>query len=85
MIGYSDAPQAWSQTRGMARVLKVNLPDAVVSGLLTRKELGQIVDQCQSCPHTEQCLHWLAKATTAPCLPVFCPNRSVLLGLAESR
>ncbi len=85
MIGYSDAPLAWGQTRGMAQVLGVNLPDAVVSGWLTRKELGRIVDTCQACLQKQDCLQWLAKATASPCLPVFCPNRKALMDLSENR
>lgn len=82
MIGYSEAPIAWGLTRGMARVLGVNLANAVVDGWLSRAELGALVDRCQSCEQKSACTLWLAKAASAPCLPVFCPNKPAIEVLA---
>ena len=48
MMGYVDAPRAWGYTRGMARVLGVNLTSAVVEGWLSREELADLV--VVSCP-----------------------------------
>jgi hypothetical protein len=78
MIGYSDAPMAWGLTRGMARLLGVNLPNAVVDGWLSRAELARLVDRCQACGQKQACTAWLATAASAPCLPVFCPNKPEL-------
>lgn len=78
MIGYAEAPLAWGLTRGMARVLGVNLPSAVVEGWLSRKELGALVDRCAACSQKSACTAWLATAISTPCPPVFCPNKSAL-------
>ena len=78
MIGYSEAPMAWRLTRGMARVLGVNLPTAVVDGWLSRAELATLVNRCQACSQQAACTAWLATAATSPCLPVFCPNKPEL-------
>ncbi|MFN4130696.1 MAG: DUF6455 family protein [Paracoccaceae bacterium] len=78
MIGYSETPLAWGLTRGMARVLGVNLPSAVVEGWLSRKELGQLVDCCEACTQKPACMAWLATTAGSPCPPVFCPNKSAL-------
>lgn len=82
MIGYSEAPMAWGLTRGMARVLGVSLPTAVVEGWLSRAELAALVDRCQACGQKTACTAWLASAASAPCLPVFCPNKRDLEVLA---
>ena len=73
---------AWGLTRGMARVLGVSLPKAVVEGWLSRAELAVLVGRCQACPQKSACTRWLASAATSPCLPVFCPNKSELEVLA---
>ncbi|WP_232622628.1 DUF6455 family protein [Pseudorhodobacter sp. MZDSW-24AT] len=78
MIGYAESPLAWGLTRGMARLLGVNLPSAVVEGWLTRRELGQLVARCEACGQKSACTAWLAIAAGTPCLPVFCPNKSAL-------
>jgi len=52
MIGYVEAPKAWGLTRGMGRVLGVNLTDAVVDGWLTRGELAELVEALPAfCPN----------------------------------
>lgn len=82
MIGYSDAPLAWSLTRGMARVLGVRLTDAVLDGWLSRAELAKLVGRCEACSQKAACTAWLAQAATSPCPPVFCPNKTELEVLA---
>lgn len=81
MIGYVEAPMAWALTRGMARVLGVNLTDAVVDGWLGREELATLVDRCQACDRSAQCTHWLGSVTKAPALPAFCANKAALEAL----
>ena len=81
MLGYPEAPRAWGYTRGMARVMGVSLPDAVMDGWLSRQELGVLVDACRSCGATCECSDWLAHAVTAPAAPTFCPNGSALAAL----
>ncbi|MCU0900564.1 MAG: DUF6455 family protein [Cypionkella sp.] len=78
MIGYADSPLAWGLTRGMARLLGVNLPSAVVEGWLSRKELGQLVSRCEACGQKTACTNWLAVAHGSRCPPVFCPNKTAL-------
>jgi hypothetical protein len=78
MIGYTEAPLAWGLTRGMARLLGVNLPSAVVEGWLSRKELGQLVDRCNACTQKTACTAWIASAKGSVCPPVFCPNKAAL-------
>jgi hypothetical protein len=82
MIGYTEAPRAWGMTRGMARVLGVNLTDAVVEGWLTRRELAGLVDHCQRCDHVAECSDFLAHSVTAPSLPDFCDNKAGIEALA---
>ena len=82
MIGYGETPLAWGLTRGMSRLLGVNLPRAVVEGWLSRRELGLLVDRCEACTQKTACLQWLATASGSPCPPVFCPNKTALEGLS---
>lgn len=76
MMGYVEAPKAWGLTRGMGRVVGVNLTDAVVEGWLSRGELADLVDRCQACDRAEDCTAWLARTVTAESLPAFCPNKA---------
>lgn len=81
MIGYVEAPRAWSLTRGMARVAGVNLPDAVLEGWLTRAELACMVDRCQTCTASEACTGWLSRCARSTTLPAFCRNKSEIEAL----
>lgn len=81
MIGYPQAPRAWSFTRGMARTMGVNLPNAVLEGWLSREELGGLVDKCLTCTSMRQCTNWLAHTVETEALPGFCPNAAALSAL----
>lgn len=84
MIGYVEAPQAWGMTRGMARVLGVNLTNAILDGWMTRTELALLVDRCQECPHSRDCIGWLATVSTSATLPAYCANKLPLESLARA-
>jgi hypothetical protein len=84
MIGYVEAPLAWGLTRGMAQVLGLSLPEAVVDGWLSRSELANLVDRCQACARSADCTGWLARVTKADALPDFCPNKSAIEALAPA-
>lgn len=81
MIGYVEAPMAWGLTRGMARVLGVNLTDAVVDGWMSREELAELVDRCQACDRSCDCVPWLGMMARAEALPAFCKNKSAIESL----
>lgn len=82
MFGYPEAPLAWWQTRGMARLAGVNLPRAVVDGWLTRAELGDLVARCEGCANRPRCDSWLATPQPQGGLPGFCPNKPAIEALA---
>lgn len=81
MIGYVGAPRAWGLTRGMARVLDIDLADAVVEGWLSRAELAGMIDRCQGCPHGDDCIAWLGRTVQAKGLPGFCENKDAIEAL----
>lgn len=81
MIGYVEAPMAWGLTRGMARVLGVNLTDAVVDGWMGREELAALVERCQRCERSAQCTGWLGRVSKAEALPDYCANKAALEAL----
>ncbi|AWB49300.1 hypothetical protein HYN69_13000 [Gemmobacter aquarius] len=85
MIGYVEAPKAWGLTRGMARVLDVNLTDAVIDGWMSRSELSGLVDRCQGCGRDADCMGWLAHTAKAVALPEFCANKRALEALAAAQ
>ncbi len=82
MIGYADAPQAWWLTQNMARVVGVDLPDAVLEGVLSRKELALMMLTCKSCGQDGKCSHFLAGTSKANHLPDYCANGRLLEALA---
>lgn len=84
-MGYVEAPRAWALTRGMARVLGVNLPGAVVEGWLSRNELDDLVERCEACDRSGDCCMWLAVSVRSETLPAFCPNKSAIEALAPAR
>ncbi|MFN3938230.1 MAG: DUF6455 family protein [Gemmobacter sp.] len=77
MIGVPEAPRAWWLAQGMARSAGVKLAHAVVEGWITRRELASMMDRCERCPRTEDCLAWLAQPRHEP-PPEFCGLRSDL-------
>ena len=83
MIGFTEGPQAWGLTQGMARLAGVNLPSAVIEGWLTRTELARLVGRCQTCGQAPRCRRWLAAAHTPP-LPDYCPNKPEIESLASA-
>lgn len=84
MIGYVEAPMAWGLTRGMARVLGVNLTDAVIDGWMSREELARLVDRCQACGHAADCTGWLAHTARAAALPDYCANKGAIEALVQA-
>lgn len=84
MIGYVEAPKAWGLTRGMARVLGVNLTDAVMDGWMGRAELAALVERCQACGRDAECMDWLAHTARAGALPAFCANKRALEALVQA-
>ncbi len=84
MIGYAEAPKAWALTRGMARVLGVNLTGAVMDGWMGRAELAGLVQRCQSCAHGADCTGWLGQTAKAAALPAYCANQRALEALAQA-
>lgn len=82
MIGYVEAPKAWGLTRGMARVLGLNLTRAVLDGWLTRDDLAELVDRCQTCDRSCDCTAWLAHKVSSEALPNYCANKPLLEALS---
>ena len=70
-----EAPFAWGLTRGMARVLGINLIDAVTEGWFSRRDLADMVDTCEACDQIHRCTAFLAVTPRAESLPNFCANK----------
>lgn len=81
MIGYIEAPKAWALTRGMARVLGLNLVEAVTEGWFARTELAQMVDACVACDQSDRCTAFLAVTARTESLPGFCSNKAQIEAL----
>jgi hypothetical protein len=75
MLTYGEAPMAYGLTRGMARVIGVDLVKAVTEGWMSRDELGALVEACVDCERSAQCTAWLAETVQASGLPGFCINK----------
>ncbi|MDZ4136091.1 MAG: DUF6455 family protein [Paracoccaceae bacterium] len=83
MFGFSETPDAWWLTRGMARSAGVDLSGAVIEGWLTRAELDRLVGRCQSCGRTEACLGWLGRSHAGKDVPGFCAIGAEIESLAH--
>lgn len=81
MFSYPMSPRAWGFTRGVSRVLGIDLMRAVFDGWLRRDELGAMVETCSDCGQTSPCGDWLAHTASADALPQFCPNKAVIEAL----
>lgn len=81
MFSYPLSPRAWGFTRGVSRVLGIDLVRAVVDGWLRRDELGAIVETCADCGETNPCSAWLSHTISAETLPKFCPNKAAIEAL----
>jgi Family of unknown function (DUF6455) len=82
MIGYAEAPHAWTRAQRMAQAGGLNLAGAVVDGWLARHELARIVACCSACPQDAACGDWLDHAVPVTRAPVFCANGPVIAGLS---
>ncbi len=81
MMDRIEAPLAWSLTRGMARVLDINLIKAVSEGWFARRDLAAMVEACETCDQSRACTAYLAVTTRAAALPNFCRNKAQIEAL----
>ncbi len=66
-------------TRAVARIMGVNLSEAMAEGALSAKAYSDMVTTCRKCPLVAECQHWLA-TEAVPQNAAFegCPNRCTL-------
>jgi hypothetical protein len=79
-----DPARHFFMTRGVARVMGVNLGDALNSGQLEPQRYADLVTRCRGCALVEACEEWLAAQTlisTAP--PPGCCNSNDLCRLRD--
>lgn len=81
-MDHQNTTLAWNLTRGMARVLGVNLVEAVTEGWYSRSELDALVAICERCDQKDRCMAWLAQASRREALPHFCHIKHEIEGLA---
>ena len=75
MLDDGAAPLAFGLTRGMARVIGVDIIRSVGAGRISRDEFEALVDRCTACPHHLRCAQYLGVTLKAPSLPAHCPNK----------
>ena len=69
-------------TRSMARMIGVNLSNAMADGVLTADDYAEMVSKCRMCKSCERCLSWLGDQNGhAEAAPAFCVNAAQLNGL----
>ena len=61
-------------TRRIARLLRVNLGDALRDGRLSPETYASMVTRCRTCPHAERCKTMLAETVDLDAAPEHCPN-----------
>jgi hypothetical protein len=48
-------------TRSVARVMGLNLSDAMKTGQLTEQDFASMVTRCRGCHHVADCQEWLSR------------------------
>lgn len=71
-------------TRSVARVMGVNLSEAMSTGALSASDYADLVKTCRTCPNVVQCQTWLGKRR-ASCAdaPLHCLNCDRLTRIAR--
>lgn len=71
-------------TRSVARVMGINLSEAMSDGRLTAEEYAEMVAVCANCGRANTCHLWLARQLDqAGEPPEGCPNRREFMRLAD--
>ena len=71
-------------TRSVARVMGVNLSEAVASQRISPADYANLVTTCRSCPHVGTCQAWLSAQTAIThSAPPHCKNASALQSLCR--
>ncbi|WP_425039986.1 DUF6455 family protein [Primorskyibacter sp. S187A] len=75
MAQLGDPTLHFYMTRGMARMIGVNLGDALRDGRLKPADYANMVTRCRGCPHASSCQDIMAQNTNLASPPEQCPNR----------
>lgn len=79
-----DAELHFWLTRSVARVMGVNLSEALAHGRLDAHGYAALVTACRQCENVERCTAWLAmQRTCTRTAPPDCVNAPVLQPLAR--
>lgn len=81
MARLGDPALHFYMTRGIARLLDVNLSDALREGRLSPDRYARMVTLCRSCDHAERCKALLAHTTHLASPPAHCPNETAFQSL----
>lgn len=74
MARLGDPALHFYMTRGIARLLDVNLGDALREGRLSPETYAQMVTRCRGCDHADRCTTMLARTVDLSAPPADCPN-----------
>jgi len=74
MTPIGDPALHFYMTRAIARMLDVNLGDALREGRLSPAEYAEMVTRCRECRHAARCTALLAKTVDLDGPPEHCPN-----------
>ena len=84
--GLGDTELHFWLTRSVARVMGVNLSEAMADNRLTAQDYSALVTACRGCALVENCTLWLAEhASTTRLAPPGCVNAGQLEDLARAR
>lgn len=77
-----DPARHFFMTRGVARVMGLNLSDKLARGALTPEDYSAMVTRCRGCALIENCEEWLsAQMGSAAAPPPGCCNSDALMAL----
>jgi hypothetical protein len=60
MLGLGDPSRHFWLARSVARVMGLDLGEALARGALPRAEYRAMIDRCRSCALVDACQNWLA-------------------------
>lgn len=84
-LALGDAELHFWMTRSVAKVMGINLSEAMAAGRLTAQDYAAMVTDCRECPQVHTCQGWLGEQRQlSRSAPPGCANARLLEALSRT-